>query len=50
MGFVVCLVAGDKIFTFTDNSDYNDLFTITSVNGNIVDCGLLYSINGATME
>lgn len=44
------LVAGDKIFTFTENSDYNDLFTITSVSGNIVDCGLPYSIYGATME
>lgn len=40
------LVAGDQIIVFPDtsNNDYEDIFTITSVNGNIVDCGLLASI------
>lgn len=43
------LVAGDTIFCFTTNSDFKDLFTITSVNGNIVDCSLLYSVYGSQM-
>jgi hypothetical protein len=43
------LKAGDTVFSFSDNVDYVDAFTVYSVNGNIVDFGLLYSVYGATM-
>lgn len=43
------LEAGDTVFSFSDNEDYVDLFTVLSVSGNVVDFGLLYSIYGATM-
>ena len=40
---------GDTLFTFTENSDFNDDFTVTSVSGNIVNCNLLWSVYGATV-
>ena len=43
------LVAGDNVLSFSDNEDYVDQFSVVSVNGNIVDFGLLYSVYGATM-
>lgn len=44
--------AGDSFFSIPENKteyqDYVDRFTITSVNGNIVDCGLTYNIYNIT--
>ena len=44
------LKAGDEVFSFSENQDFVNKFTVVSVAGNIVDFGLLYSIYGATME
>ena len=44
------LKAGDAVFSFSDNNDFNGRFTVVSVNGNIVDFGLLYSVYGSTMQ
>ena len=39
------LKVGDSFFVYSeDNSDFNDRFTVTSVEGRIVDCGLTYNI------
>jgi hypothetical protein len=43
------LSVGDDVLSFSDNVDFVDTFTVVSVNGNIVDFGLLYSVYGATM-
>jgi hypothetical protein len=43
------LAVGDNVLSFSDNEDYVDQFSVVSVNGNIVDFGLLYSVYGATM-
>jgi len=43
---------GDNFFCYPDTnpdfSDYNDKFTIQSVDGNIVDCGLTYNVYSLT--
>jgi hypothetical protein len=44
------LKAGDIVYSFGSHVDYSDKFTVLSVNGNIVDFGLLYSVYGATMD
>ena len=41
---------GDKLFGFSYNEDLVDDFTVTSVSGNIVDCGLLNSVYGANLS
>ena len=42
-------VAGDDLFTFSGSGSFKDLYTVISVDGNIVDCGLLYSVYGADL-
>lgn len=45
-------VQGDSFFGYPDQnpdySDYNARFTIVSVDGNIVDCGLTYNVYSIT--
>jgi len=40
------LVAGDTLFSYSTTSNYTDYFTIVSVSGNIIDCGLPVSTYG----
>jgi hypothetical protein len=45
---------GDQFFAFPDNNpqwvDYLDLFTIQSIEGNIIDCGLMSDVYNLTVE
>lgn len=43
-------VVGDEVFSFSDNSDYQDKFTINYVDGQIIGMNMAYSIYGATLE
>jgi hypothetical protein len=38
------LKAGDVVYSFGSHIDFSDKFTVVSVNGNIVDFGLLFSV------
>lgn len=44
------LSVGDVVFSYGSHTDFSDAFTVTSVDGNIVSFGLLFSVYGATYQ